>query len=368
MYELDFTDVTADDRLLPATSNGARYMELAWIEDFLALSSTLNFTKAASMRNVTQPTFSRRIRNLELWMGATLVDRSTFPITLTEEGRGFRQVAEGVAQSLYRERDLARGISRPKRAFLSLSMNQTIASNFFLTWLETLEGALGSLRTNVIGASTHDCVQALAAESCDLMLCYSSVAGPLLLDGAQYPSVQVAEEYLLPVVAPDACGQPLHDLDAPGAKSIPYLGFSNYAYLARLVTHILEAAPKPPPLDLCFESALAAGLKAMAVAGRGVAWLPYHAVKPELAAGQIVVAGSERWTMPLQIRAYRTASRKNPLVESLWSHLASTAPLSCSPPIKAAETAPRSQTPQTRPVHPGETQMPTRKVRGLTRR
>jgi DNA-binding transcriptional LysR family regulator len=343
-------------------------MELAWIEDFLALSSTLNFTKAASMRNLTQPTFSRRIRNLELWMGATLVDRSTFPITLTEEGRGFRKVAEDVAQALYRERDLVRGISRPKRAFLSLSMNQTIASSFFQIWLDTLEAALGPLRTNVIGASMHDCVQALAAESCDLMLCYSSAAGPLLLDGAQYPSIQVAEEYLLPVVAPDAYGRPLHDLDAPGARPIPYLGFSSYAYLAQLVSHILEAAPEPPPLDLCFESALAAGLKAMAVAGRGVAWLPYHAVKPELAAGQLVVAGTERWTLPLQIRAYRTASLNNRQVDALWSHLISTTPLTCSPPVKAAETALRSQTPQARPVHPNETQMPTRKRRGSMRR
>jgi hypothetical protein len=50
-------------------------MELAWIEDFLALSSTLNFTRAASMRNLTQPIFSRRVRNLELWMRAILVAR-----------------------------------------------------------------------------------------------------------------------------------------------------------------------------------------------------------------------------------------------------------------------------------------------------
>jgi hypothetical protein len=117
-----------------------------------------------------------------------------------------------------------------------------------------------------------------------------------------------------------------------------------------------------------FREAVAAGLKAMAVAGRGVAWLPYHAVKPELAAGQLVVAGAERWTMPLQIRAYRTASLKNHRVELLWSHLTSTAPLSCSPPMKAAKTASSPRTPQARPVHPDETQMPTRKMRGSTRR
>jgi hypothetical protein len=140
-------------------------MELAWIDDFFALSSTLNFTKAASMWNVTQPTFSRRIRNLELSIGAILIDRSTFPIT--EEGRGFRQVAEGAAQSLYWERT-SRAASAARRG------------PFY----------------------PH------------LMLCYSSAAGLLLLDGVQYPSVQVAEEYLLPVVSPDAHGRPRGGLAA----------------------------------------------------------------------------------------------------------------------------------------------------------
>ena len=40
-------------------------MEIAWLEDFLALSATLNFSRAAEMRNLTQPTFNRRIKNLE---------------------------------------------------------------------------------------------------------------------------------------------------------------------------------------------------------------------------------------------------------------------------------------------------------------
>ena len=40
-------------------------MELIWFEDYLALAQTLNFSKAAELRHVTQPAFSRRIRALE---------------------------------------------------------------------------------------------------------------------------------------------------------------------------------------------------------------------------------------------------------------------------------------------------------------
>src|SRR3546814_7081942 len=53
-------------------------MELKWLEDFVSLANTGNFSRSAEERNVTQPAFSRRIKALELWLGAPLVDRSTY--------------------------------------------------------------------------------------------------------------------------------------------------------------------------------------------------------------------------------------------------------------------------------------------------
>ena len=52
-------------------------MELTWIEDFLALQRTQNFTEAAAQRCTTQPAFSRRVQQLEEWLGTTLFDRYT---------------------------------------------------------------------------------------------------------------------------------------------------------------------------------------------------------------------------------------------------------------------------------------------------
>jgi DNA-binding transcriptional LysR family regulator len=58
-------------------------MELAWLEDFLEIVATRNFSTAAAARNISQPAFSRRIRSLENWVGADLLDRSTYPVHLT---------------------------------------------------------------------------------------------------------------------------------------------------------------------------------------------------------------------------------------------------------------------------------------------
>ncbi len=69
-------------------------MEFAWLEDFLALVDSGNFSRAAELRHVTQPAFSRRIRALEDWVGADLFERDSHPVTLTEAGHRFRPVVE----------------------------------------------------------------------------------------------------------------------------------------------------------------------------------------------------------------------------------------------------------------------------------
>ena len=40
-------------------------METKWLEDFISLDETNNFSRSAALRHVTQPAFSRRIQSLE---------------------------------------------------------------------------------------------------------------------------------------------------------------------------------------------------------------------------------------------------------------------------------------------------------------
>ncbi|MES0827995.1 response regulator [Ruegeria sp. SCP11] len=70
--------------------------DLKWIEDFIDLCDTGNFSTTADNRFVTQPALSRRIKQLEYWVGAQLFERSSRPISLTKEGAAFRPVAEDI--------------------------------------------------------------------------------------------------------------------------------------------------------------------------------------------------------------------------------------------------------------------------------
>src|SRR3954468_13552484 len=82
-------------------------MEMAWLEDFLAILECGGFSRAAERRNVTQPALSRRIRALEQWIGTPLLDRSTHAVTLTPAGQIFRVTAEDLLRLQF-GRDAAR--------------------------------------------------------------------------------------------------------------------------------------------------------------------------------------------------------------------------------------------------------------------
>ena len=89
---------------------------------------------------------------------------------------------------------------------------------------------------------------------------------------------------------------------------------------------LLRAAGGPVPhLAAVFRSHAVLVLTAMAREGKGVAWLPESLIQEDIAAGRLVPAGDETWSVPMEIRLYRPRARQSPAAESFWS-LASAGP------------------------------------------
>lgn len=75
-------------------------IDTRWLQDFIVLAETLSFSKAATIRLVSQAAFSRRIKALEEQLGIRLVDRSTKPVQLTNDGVQFLQLARAILADL----------------------------------------------------------------------------------------------------------------------------------------------------------------------------------------------------------------------------------------------------------------------------
>ncbi|MBS0494677.1 MAG: LysR family transcriptional regulator, partial [Proteobacteria bacterium] len=125
-----------------------------------------------------------------------------------------------------------------------------------------------------------------------------------------------------------ADGQPLLCLPGRAGGALPYLGYAPGAYLGRVTELILKQSGTAIHLERVYETDMAEGLKAMALEGHGVAFLPYSAVKKELRAHKLASAapaGVEDLQMVMEVRAYREKpSRKESaksLAQALWTYL-----------------------------------------------
>lgn len=301
-------------------------MELKWIEDFINLAQTGNFSKSAAQRNVSQSAFSRRIRSLELWLGAPLVDRSTYPTSLTAEGEAFRETAEELVRRLYEERDHIRGIHGRSRDAIVFSAMHTVSLTFFPRWLRSLEQHLDGIETRLSAENMHDGVRMLVEGHSDFFICMTHPAIPLNIDILQYPSVKLGDERLLPMSAPASGGQPLLKLPGTAGKPIPFLDYAPASYLGRAVDLLLDKRKSKPHLRRCYENSMAESLKMMALEGHGLAWLPESSIRREIDDATLVRAGGEDWDVALEIRIYRAGDRIRPKAEKLWSLLAGDAP------------------------------------------
>ncbi|MCB8820772.1 LysR family transcriptional regulator [Microvirga rosea] len=294
-------------------------MEIKWLEDFISLANTLSFSRSAEERHVTQSAFSRRIKQLETWVGVSLVDRATFPAHLTQAGQEFLPVAQEVVSNLYRTRNDVRGSQGVKANTLSFAALHTLSITFFPRWLQSLEPKFGTLSTRLSADnSVEGFVNSLIEGESDFLLIYAHPAVSVMIDTARFEYRTLGREVIIPVSAPDPSGRPLHSIDLKGGP-LRYLAYGPGAFFG----HALKSLFDERPLDrvTVYENTMSEGLKAMVLAGWGLAWIPESILVDDLARGRVVRAGDPSWDLSVDIRLYRYLANDRPIVKRFWAAL-----------------------------------------------
>lgn len=293
-------------------------METKWLEDFLSVARTGSFSLSAAERHITQSAFSRRIKSLEQWVGVALIDRSSYPTRLTAAGQRFQAAAREATATVLNTRQELRQAARADRRLLRIAIQHSLASGFLARWLATLPLARDELLTQVRADNLHDCVRDLEEGGVDLLVCYTHPGLPLDLSPERYPSLMLAQDVLTPVSRPGADGRPLHALRPGAATAVPWLSYSADAQLGRLAALALDTAEPPLAVHAVFESTLVEALRAAALEGLGVAWLPGSLIADDLNHKRLVRAGPASLDVPLRVRVFADRSLLGGRLQGLW--------------------------------------------------
>ena len=301
-------------------------MNLSWFEDFLALSNTGNFSRAAEVRHMTQPAFSRRIRSLEEWLGASLVDRDVQPIVLTDAGHWFVGIARDQISRIARLPGDARAVADARAATLHFAATHALSLTFVPAWLRGLEARVPVAPIELMSDVLQRCEDSMLEQRVDFMLCHVHPQVPGRLD-RRFPSATIGHDALLPVAAPGPSEgrsprntrRATHRLEAGVSKDVPILAFSAESGLGRIVSALRGPAIEKAGGSTVFTAHLATVLRSMALDGRGVAWLPRSLIEDDLRARRLVAAAPLSWRIALDIRIFRADATRTPAATAFWS-------------------------------------------------
>lgn len=292
-------------------------MDHKWLEDFMALARERSFSRAAESRHVTQPQFSRRIRALELWLGADLVNRAGMPLDLTAAGHEFlpvaRRATEGLADVRARIRHAQGGLD-----WVTLATGRTLSRTAVPGWLAHVKRSVGDFRLRIVTGSIHEGVVALDQGGADFLLSFTHPRLPLVLDEKRFEGLTLGHDELVAVSAPQADGKPLHPLPGTARKPVPVLGYAPSLALSQILLDGLSRSHRELHTLVVTESDFAESLHEQALQGVGVAWLPRGLVGNDLRDGRLVDVGVLGEAIRFEIRLYRPRSARNALVQSIW--------------------------------------------------
>jgi DNA-binding transcriptional LysR family regulator len=149
-------------------------MEMHQIRYFLALSETLNFTKAAERCNVAQPSLTRAIHSLEIELGGQLLRRERTLSHLTELGERMAPLMRQCYEAAVAAKAVARSLKKGEAASLSVAVSQSISVATLTRILSELSRAFTGLHLKLLRGSGPEIAAWLKSGEAEL-----AIAGPL---------------------------------------------------------------------------------------------------------------------------------------------------------------------------------------------
>jgi LysR family transcriptional regulator, hypochlorite-specific transcription factor HypT len=297
-------------------------METRWLQDFLTVAETGNFTRAANLRHTSQAAFSRRIQQLEAWLGATLIDRSMFPTRLTLEGEKFRLTASELLRQIVDARAEVCPKTDAKTDHVRIAVPYALAtSNMPGWWRDWAKGWNVSCALEI--GNVHDLGTWLMSGTVDFIIGFEAPQQPRPVEVDKVEALQLGQDTLRPYASSSLlAGGGLVWPPTP-ACPVPLLMYSKGVYFARLVDLIMESAASPLASNTVITSDMADVLRDMARSGQGVAWLPGSTIADYNT--ELTPLPGDEWSMPLSIMAYRLKENRSRSVERLWRRMSSVA-------------------------------------------
>ena len=142
-------------------------MEMHQVRYFLAVARILNFTRAADECNVTQPSLTRAIKQLEAEMGGDLFRRER-PTQLTELGQRMHPLLKQCYDAAVGARSLASSFKSGEVGALRIALTHSVDISLLIPFLSQIRRQFNRLEFKFLRGSKDEVVEMLKKGEAEL--------------------------------------------------------------------------------------------------------------------------------------------------------------------------------------------------------
>lgn len=258
-------------------------MQIHQIKYFVALSENLNFTRAAEQCNVSQPSLTRAIKQLEDELGGALFHRERSNSHLTELGRLMEPHLKQVLAEIEAAKDRARDASALQQGTLTLGVMCTIGPTKLLELITSYRRKYPSVNLLVRDARGQELQEMLLHGELEVAL-YGLPEG---IDDRLH-MMPLFEENFVITFAPGHRFEQLPVISGADLKGEPYVARVNCEFFDYASPRLTAARDGNMP-EVIYRSEREDWCLAMIRAGLGYGFTPEFAIEvPDIQARPLV--------------------------------------------------------------------------------
>lgn len=292
-------------------------MRLEWLEDILAIAETGSFSGAAERRRLTQSAFSRRVQQIEDFVGVELFDRAHKPIrmrpTTLAQSEQIVQLTLGLRQLVA---DLRRG-ERLSNNRIVLACQHSLTTVRLPQLLCQLPDESNDVHIRLRSANLDECTGLLLSRQADIAIVYRlpNETGDFNDDFIEV--ISIGSDRFLPVF-----NRALSMKTAGNPRELPVIAYPSEVFFGTIMERRILPYLDP---DIAYfpkiETALTLAAVEMAAAGVGVAWVPASLAQAHIASGRLVDLSPVLPTCDLDISAMRLEGSASDAAKDFWNRL-----------------------------------------------
>ncbi|MFC3077437.1 LysR family transcriptional regulator [Phenylobacterium terrae] len=249
-------------------------MNLAHLSNFVRIAEAQSLSKAASIIRIAQPALSRQVKTLEAELGAPLLVRHAWGVTLTPAGQSLLESARRILRDVQQAQEAIEALENEPVGAVTLGAPSSLATALYPRLLPRIRQKHPKVRLRLIDALSGGLHQRTLAGEIDLAILHNDRSlGPL----AAAPLLEEPLGLIGSAAAIDA----LPPLDAQLLASLPLIAPTG----SNRSRKTLEAIVGDPAGQLVAEVDCLPAMLQMVAAGMGFCILPYSSIEADAARG-----------------------------------------------------------------------------------